>query len=49
MGRLRRVHFGLIAADGGGSDFNLRGSSKLPSLQASKLPYLKRDWAVMVR
>ena len=33
-----RVASGFIAAKGGGSGFNLRGSSKLPSLQASKPP-----------
>ena len=30
--------YGFIAARGGGSGFNLWGSSKLPSLQTSKLP-----------
>ena len=33
-----RAALGLIAAGGGGSGFNLRGSSKPPSLQTSKLP-----------
>ena len=33
-----RVAFGLIAAKGGGSGFNLRDSSKLPSLRTPKLP-----------
>ena len=28
----------IIATKGGGSGFNLRGASKLPSLQTSKLP-----------
>ena len=36
-----RAAFGFIAAKGGGSGFNLRGSSKLPNFQTSNPPFAK--------